>query len=270
MGVTERELTRLVESGQLASDEFLRNFIPVLNQAATGSGALAASLETSRVAMQRFNTAVQLNILEAFDAGAEGGLADFFNNLSATINQLSPAFRLVGRLVGGLLSGISIAVRAITQVARPFLNIFDRLFSDTIVQGNEQLRETGSILGNMLAIVRQIAGAFLTVFGAFERFNNAFEEAGNREIIAQTRTRGRELTPIERFSAAFGLNAIDRTFFGGGTRAPGVPQGRGGVVTNQTRNTVEINITANDEGTLVNRINDAIQETLTTSLSPGL
>lgn len=255
MGLTERELTKLVESGQLASDEFIRNFIPALNKSAMDSGALAASLETSRVAMQRFNTAVQLNILEAFDAGAEGGLADFFNNLSATLNQLAPTFKAIGKVAGATLTFISTSVRALIQTIRPLFSVFETLFGSTIKDGNGELQRTAGILTGLISLAKRFAGIFLLPFGALERFNNKYSENTGGGTGAGSFFKVPAALPGSTvLNSAYALaNARNPSSTGGASRTE-----------------VNINITANDEGTMVNRINDAIQETLTTSLSPGL
>tara|TARA_Y100000310_G_scaffold74348_1_gene70499 strand:- start:27687 stop:28451 length:765 start_codon:yes stop_codon:yes gene_type:complete len=243
MGLTERELTQLVESGQLASDEFLRNFIPALNQTAVESGALAASLETSRVAMQRFGTAVQLNILEAFDAGAEGGLADFFNNLSATINQLSPAFRFIGRIAGTVLSGLSTAIRAISQVARPVLNVFEQLFGSTIRDGNGELQRTAGALEGLIRLAERFAGAILLPFALLEQLNDRF----STQSLSQTTGLDQQaLSGGFRDLLTRGPIAGISTLVRGQLRAPETP-------------VAQVNIVANEEGRTLELINEALQ-----------
>lgn len=171
MGYTSAEFNKLVSSGGLASKDFMVPFAEKLRSAAREGNALAEGLKTSTKAMQRFGTSFKLNVLEAFDAGAEKGLSDFFNSLSALTEDAAPAFRILGKVVGTLLSVLGTVLQAIYQVFRPLAMLVDLFFSlnNSLDNANSKTKGFVSSMSSLEYVLRTIAGLIILPFAVLER-----------------------------------------------------------------------------------------------------
>lgn len=123
MGVTTQELMKMMEQGQLMANEFLPKFSKELRTAAREGDALAEGLKTSRIAMQRAGVAFNLNVLEAFDRGVEGGLSDFFNNIASVLKDTTPFWKVLGTAVGAVASVLGFLIKVGYQVIRPIITL---------------------------------------------------------------------------------------------------------------------------------------------------
>lgn len=168
VGVSTKELFKMMEQGQLVSSEVLPKFAKQLKIATREGGALEAGLKTSRVAMQRFGTAFKLNILDSFDAGLESGLGEFFNNLTAIVGNAAPTFEFLGMTVGKLLSILSTGLLALQQFARPLIILLGKM--------TESTNDVNSALGRTSRAMNTIAAAMLIPIVYLEKFNNWLEK----------------------------------------------------------------------------------------------
>lgn len=175
MGVTVQELTKMLENGEIVSNEFLPKFAKQLRIAAREGGALTAALDTSGVALRRLISTVQLNIFDAFESGLGEGLASFFNDLRATVDQMAPTFRGLGRVAGAALKGLGIAIRALAQLLRPFGILLDTITSsmEEVSKQGEEGTKNLSLLGRMtrtlIGLFKILAGVVVLPFGLLER-----------------------------------------------------------------------------------------------------
>lgn len=173
--VTTPELMKMMERGELIATEVLPKLSKGLKAMAVDSGGFAAGMKTSNKEMARFGTTFQMNMAKMFNAGAEKGLAGFFRNLTGIMEQMSPVFRVVGKVLGvvvELLSGIALAAY---QVIRPVGIIFESLIAGADDGTNS--------LGILMRAFYLLAAAILTPFVWLEKFNNALADSGT---IAKT------------------------------------------------------------------------------------
>ena len=164
MGVTTQQLFKMMEQGQIIASDFLPKFTKELRSAVREGDALGQGLNTSRVAMQKFGTAFRLNILDSFDAGLESGLADFFNRLTASIEDGTPIFRVIGKVLGEVLSLVGTAALAFTQMVRPL-----GMFFDSIIVGSEKSAEKVGVLTRMF---NALLAVVLIPFSIMEQLND--------------------------------------------------------------------------------------------------
>ena len=165
MGVSTKELFKMMEQGQIMTDEFLPKFSKELRKAVREGGALGAALNTSRVAMNRFGTAFKLNVLDSFEAGADSGLGIFFNELTYTLEELSPAFKILGAVFGKVMGAFGTSVHLVYQFIRPFVELTYTLGS------------LATELGFLKRIVHLFIGAITLIPGALQWLNNELEDA---------------------------------------------------------------------------------------------
>lgn len=162
IGVTTQELFKMMEQGQLVASEFLPKFTKELRETVREGGAFAAGLDTSRVAMQRFGSSFQLNILDAFDEGLESGMADFFNRMTAMMEQMQPLASVVGKVFGALMKVSGVLILMGKQLLRPVISLFDQLIDSTTVLGDA---------------FRTLAWLIVAPFTALEKLNDAVDES---------------------------------------------------------------------------------------------
>ena len=120
LGVSTEKLFKQIESGKIRSVEFLPNFSKSIRKYISDSGQLVESLKTSRVALGRFKTSFSVNVMDAFEAGADEGLAEFFRSLQGGLEKLNPLFKVLGRGFGFLMKLAGGLIRVLSFITTPF------------------------------------------------------------------------------------------------------------------------------------------------------
>lgn len=128
MGVSTQQLSKMVESGTLASEEFLPKFADELRRSVRESGALAASLEKVRAARQRMASTFTLQTDEGFKAGKDG-FAGGFKNLTESLQQLGSAFRVFGKIMGAIFNGVASVINFLTPFVAIFTNALETMMN---------------------------------------------------------------------------------------------------------------------------------------------
>lgn len=168
MNMTTQELQKQLELGKIQSVDFLPNYSKELRNLIRETGLLDAALQTSRTSMNRFGTAFELNILDAFDAGLEGGLSEFFQNLTHMVKNGAPFARSIGKIVGFILELSSTLMLMGQQFLRPFGMILE------VLTGSSD--KAGESVGTLSRMFHLLAAAILMPFAALEWLNNVMEE----------------------------------------------------------------------------------------------
>jgi len=170
MGVTTKELMKMMENGQLVTSEFLPKFTKELRKAVREGNALGEGLKTSRVALQRFGNSFRLNVLDAFESGAEAGLTDLFNSLSTAVQDSAPLFKVLGRIIGSTLSVVGDLILAFQQLVRPVASLFE-MMTGSAWESNEALNA-------VLSTIKTLYAWLLLPFALLEKLN---DELSNME-----------------------------------------------------------------------------------------
>lgn len=181
LNTTTQELYKLIETGKVTSVEFGPNFAKTVRSYVKDSGMLDAAMNTSRVSMIRMVTVFKENVLGAFDAGAESGLASFFNNLSSALEDLAPATRTLGRVFGFLVSTLGVVIKVVTTLLRPFGMLWDafKTSEDTIENSDEKLGKFSTSLETLKSILSTLAAVILTPFAILENTLDVIQEKIN-------------------------------------------------------------------------------------------
>jgi tape measure domain-containing protein len=116
LGVTTLQLDKMLRSGKVLTKDFLPKFLDQMEGFVDESGAYESSLKTITAAQQRFTSALQLGVVESFDAGAKSGLVSFLERITETLTQLTPAFKIFGFVIGGALQVITTALDVLAPV----------------------------------------------------------------------------------------------------------------------------------------------------------
>lgn len=191
-GVTVKEFTKMLENGEVMANDFLPKFSKELRKAARNGGALDASLNTSRVALQRFGTTVQLSIFDGFNEGLGDGVAWFFNEMSEMVKDAAPTFRVLGRVAGFALEILGTGLRAVMQIFRPFAMVLDavtkgfKTMYEEFDSGEAKLGTLAYTVGAIGQAFRWLAGMVLLPFGVLEYAMDKIEgmEDGPLKTIA--------------------------------------------------------------------------------------
>jgi tape measure domain-containing protein len=149
MKLSPQDLFKKIETGEVQSVDFLPDFADRIREVVRETGQLDAALKTSRVAVGRFKTAFEKGVLAGFENGTEGGLSDFFNDLTSSIKRLEPVFKVVGKVAGVVFSVLGTTVRILIQTIRPLAMILESMFgkaADDTALLNSELRDTITLL----------------------------------------------------------------------------------------------------------------------------
>jgi tape measure domain-containing protein len=186
MGSSFTNLDDAVKSGTLSAKEFVPVFARLLRQDVESSGALEASLNTITAAQQRFTSTLDLLTIRSFQAGAKTGLVSFFDNVAMAAENLAPLFRVIGKVVNVVATGLGGLLRVVTILISPLLIITDVLtnlwgvFSDGTKDVDQSAGFFDATIDGMIAKIKSLVGWLLVPLGAIEALSLAFESLSDK------------------------------------------------------------------------------------------
>lgn len=90
MNVTTQEFIKMIQTGQVASKDFIIPFARELRKMATANDALASGKEKLVAQQMRLNTAFKEMIHDIFQAGVARTIGQFFNMIASGIRAITP------------------------------------------------------------------------------------------------------------------------------------------------------------------------------------
>lgn len=153
MGMTTAEFTAMVESGQLASADFLPKFGIALRDAANSAGALEQKYKTTRVAQGRFFKQLETAQNTIFKGGMDEGGAVLFNQLAKGLDESEHGLKSFGKVFKTIFK----TVAGLAKVLMPILSDLATIVG-TLAQGLMTIfgSTTGRIFVGMIAFNRVI------------------------------------------------------------------------------------------------------------------
>jgi tape measure domain-containing protein len=161
MGMLPAEFIKAVESGSVMSDDFLPKFAKQLKRSAVESGALAMGIKTIGAAAQRLSTDWKLLIKDISERGGKLGIIKMFSNLTRIMESLTPAFKVLLKIVGGTVLAISSMLVGFTAAVGPMFDIINNLINGLgkvlgLVAGEDGLTVAFEALGFILGAIAVI------------------------------------------------------------------------------------------------------------------
>lgn len=198
MNVTTEELNKMITAG-IPATEFLPKFAAELRNSVKESGALAASLKTITAAEQRLSSALQLVTLESFQAGAKEGIVFFFEQLTAAVRTLRPAFRVLGKIINVVGTGLGILIEGFTLLLTPLTTFIDLMtdlpssindtqrategFSGALEDSNKKASKLTEILAGLKRLFNSIVGVLMLPFAILDDLNKEIKNFNERGIL---------------------------------------------------------------------------------------
>ncbi len=102
VGVGTKELLKMMEAGELLTDEWLPKFGRELRNTARNGGALEAGTKSISAAMNRVSTAFTMGTVDFMDSGGKEGMVGILDTIASTVKSLTPFFQGLGALLKGL------------------------------------------------------------------------------------------------------------------------------------------------------------------------
>lgn len=115
MGVSEAELFKMMEQGQVLASDILPKVAKEMSRVANSGGALEEKYKTARVAQGRFFTQLEQAQNTLFQGGMDEGIGSFFNDLAHSLKELAPTLQIIGKVfkVAFVLIGSAIRLVAV-------------------------------------------------------------------------------------------------------------------------------------------------------------
>ena len=171
LGVSTKELFKQIETGRIQSVDFLPNFADEMRTYVRETGMLTASLNTSRVAMNRFTTTYKLGVDRAFSSGLDKGVSEDFNSLSNIMTELGPVFEFFGTIAGFALKIAGPILTALWQMARGLISLVVtpfNLLSQSLEKSVEDMNFFELALLGVYDGLKQLAAVVLYPFAKLE------------------------------------------------------------------------------------------------------
>lgn len=153
MGVSEKELFKMMEDGQVLAHEIFPAVGAEMRKIANQAGALDAKLKTTRVAQGRLNNAWEQFADLIFKSGLNEGLARLFNSLAEWMNKNSGFAMHLGSTLNVVFSLLSMIVKILTPAFEVLSVIMEVINKLTFGWGNGILSALGAIRLLMPALV---------------------------------------------------------------------------------------------------------------------
>ncbi|AGH32169.1 hypothetical protein VPHG_00102 [Vibrio phage 11895-B1] len=199
-----KEMMELQQRGELISAKVLPFFAQRMHEAAVANGGLENALNSNRVAMNRMVTSFQMAGDAMFKSGFGEGLTELFNSIGDMISDNMPLWKALGKIVGGVLSGLADVIDTIIAPALSALgSIFHALtklfgdFSGWIAAIILRFGVFGQIISKVWGVLgggKSVVGALIRVFSKFlipiqfalgllEEIAEFFAPTGKRTLI---------------------------------------------------------------------------------------
>lgn len=133
LNVSEAELFKMMEQGQLVSAEVLPKVAKEFKKAATEGGAYALALKGLRVKEGQFMTGVQRAGKTIFNSGFEKGLSNLYGTLSEIFKNSGPQLKKLGRIFGYVFDGIAATLKVLEPVMQYAINNMELLFGTRLL-----------------------------------------------------------------------------------------------------------------------------------------
>jgi hypothetical protein len=182
MNVTTEEFIRMIQTGRVASKEFIVPFARELRKMARYNDALASGTQKLVAQQMRLNTAFKEMIHEIFQDGTADAIGKIFNTLARLIRAITPRVKELATMLSGAFKAVLSLADALGGLA----------MSTSRAQG-----EAGALLKTWHAIV----SVWYTALGLIYRLSYAMHRANEqREHMAEVS--GRPLPGAGDFMAS--------------------------------------------------------------------
>jgi tape measure domain-containing protein len=259
LGSSFTNLDDAVKSGTLSAKEFVPVFSRLLREDVESSGALEASLNTITASQQRFTSTLQLLTIRAFQAGGKKGFVSFFDNMTKAAENLTPLFRVIGKVVGATMSILGGALRAISILITP-LHILADAFTDLFVAMGESANDkTFGFFDVITSSIKALIGILLIPLALIEEIIVAFESLRGKLDFG---TLGGLSEIPGKFADAISGSVLPQldAVLGTSLAASGDSSSR----TTNSGNNITINVEGGDSG-VVDQISDFFQDMFSTA-----
>ncbi len=118
LNVSEQELFKMMEQGQLVSSEVLPKVAKEFRKAATEGGAYALALQGLRVKEGQFMTGMQRAGKTIFNSGFEEGLSNLYGTLSEIFENSGPQLKKLGKIFGDVFNAIATGLKVLEPVMK--------------------------------------------------------------------------------------------------------------------------------------------------------
>lgn len=163
MGMSTGELSKLIQTGQLASSEFLPKFAAVLHEY-YGPG-LAEAMKTPRAEIQRLTDAIRFAKVEIGDGGFLQGVSNAAKELSEALrtDEMQASLKDLGAVLGDATVALSkfviVGVKELAGILGPLSRDLKKI--GTIIDG---LSSTANKVSDTFKILKGSQDAFITGF----------------------------------------------------------------------------------------------------------
>jgi tape measure domain-containing protein len=122
LNMSEAELFKQMEQGNLVSSEVLPKVAAEYRRAAEAGGAYALSLKGLRVTEGKFLTQTQRAGKTIFNSGFEEGLSKLYITLSQFLEDAGPQLKKLGQIFGAVFKGIAHALLVVEPLIKVFID----------------------------------------------------------------------------------------------------------------------------------------------------
>lgn len=164
--LTEQDLFKLMEQGQLMSKDILPHVAKQMKAAARAGGALDKATQSNRAAWQRLQTSMQNAMNVFFTSGFGDSLTSTFDAISAAVNGSGGAFEMFGHIAGRIVAGAVDAFEELHDTVILTFRIIEYYASKIGITG-EQIKAWEEMAA-YAAGVALFAGSIWKLGGAFK------------------------------------------------------------------------------------------------------
>ena len=128
LNVSEAELFKMMEQGQLVSSEVLPKVAAELKKAALEGGAFDKALKGLRVTEGQMITESQRAGNKIFKSGFSEGLSELYKTIGDLLKDAGPQLEKLGAIFGKVFKGIAHALRVVEPYLKLVIDNFEVLF----------------------------------------------------------------------------------------------------------------------------------------------
>lgn len=139
LNVSEKELFKMMERGELIASEVLPKVSKEFAKSARSGGALGMMLNTNEKAMQRMKNEFTKFKKALFDTRFNAATVRFYETLIDSMKVLTPLMKGLGNFLGGLVDGFTLLWKVIVTVTRKITELANIKLPDWLTEGSGML-----------------------------------------------------------------------------------------------------------------------------------
>lgn len=195
LNVSESELFKMMEQGQLVSSEVLPKVAAELKKAALEGGAFEKALKGLRVTEGQMITESQRAGNTIFKSGFSEGLSELYKTIGDILKDSGPQLEKLGAIFGKVFQGIAYGFKVLEPILKITIDNFELIFGALAISRINNMAKTMELFGSRSN--KALLRAFLPITAALAAAEELIGLFSDKIVTNLERQSGKQFNLLE-------------------------------------------------------------------------